>query len=82
MLGYIIGLSTMNVAARYISLFLMACGYVGTYLFARVLPNPLPSNLLPRIRDELGLGFKRYTTTTSVSPYLRSPYIFWLIGLG
>ncbi|KAF9257148.1 MFS general substrate transporter [Marasmius fiardii PR-910] len=29
MLGFIIALSTMNTAARYVSMFLMACGYAG-----------------------------------------------------
>jgi hypothetical protein len=29
MVGFVIALSTMSIAGRYISLFLMACGYVG-----------------------------------------------------
>jgi hypothetical protein len=28
-LGFIIALSTMSIAGRYVSMFLMACGYVG-----------------------------------------------------
>jgi hypothetical protein len=31
MLGFIIALSTMSLAGRYVSLFLIACGYVGEY---------------------------------------------------
>ncbi len=32
MTGFIIALSTMNAAARYVSLFFMACGLVGQFL--------------------------------------------------
>ena len=31
-LGFMIALSTMSIAARYVSLFLMACGYVGQFI--------------------------------------------------
>lgn len=33
-IGFVISLSTQNTAARYVSLFLMACGYVGVYIRA------------------------------------------------
>ncbi|KAG7087935.1 hypothetical protein E1B28_011980 [Marasmius oreades] len=44
MLGFIISLSTMNIAARYVSMFLMACGYVGFAMnlvwVSNVIPRP------------------------------------------
>ncbi|KAE9407362.1 MFS general substrate transporter [Gymnopus androsaceus JB14] len=43
MLGFIISLATMNTAARYVSMFLMACGYTG---FAMTLV--WASNIFPR----------------------------------
>ncbi|KAJ8079899.1 hypothetical protein PM082_016724 [Marasmius tenuissimus] len=44
MLGFIIALSTMNTAARYISLFFMACGYVSNTMalvwVSNIFPRP------------------------------------------
>jgi len=35
-IGFIIALCTMSIAARYISLFLMAAGYAGTSTWSRI----------------------------------------------
>ncbi|KAK0485188.1 MFS general substrate transporter [Armillaria novae-zelandiae] len=42
MTGFIIALSTMNTAARYVSLFFMACGLVGTSITIVWLSNSIP----------------------------------------
>ncbi|KAK0193761.1 MFS transporter [Armillaria mellea] len=42
MMGFIIALSTMNTAARYVSLFFMACGLVGTSITIVWLSNSIP----------------------------------------
>lgn len=39
-IGYIIALSTFSIAARYVSLFLMACGDVGQEPFSPLLALP------------------------------------------
>ncbi|KAF8160635.1 major facilitator superfamily domain-containing protein [Crassisporium funariophilum] len=41
-LGFIIALSTMNTAGRYVSLFLMACGYVGFAMTLVWVSNAVP----------------------------------------
>ncbi|KAF9441561.1 MFS general substrate transporter [Macrolepiota fuliginosa MF-IS2] len=41
-IGFIIGLSTMSVAGRYVSLFLMACGYVGFAMTLVWVSNAVP----------------------------------------
>ncbi|KDR75036.1 hypothetical protein GALMADRAFT_522185 [Galerina marginata CBS 339.88] len=41
-LGFIIALSTMSIAARYVSLFLMACGYVGFAMTLVWVSNAVP----------------------------------------
>ncbi|KAK0469810.1 MFS general substrate transporter [Desarmillaria tabescens] len=42
MMGFIIALSTMNTAARYVSLFFMACGLVGTSITIVWVSNSIP----------------------------------------
>ncbi|PBL03644.1 MFS general substrate transporter [Armillaria gallica] len=42
MTGFILALSTMNTAARYVSLFFMACGLVGTSITIVWLSNSIP----------------------------------------
>ncbi|KAI0359688.1 MFS general substrate transporter [Trametes cingulata] len=41
-LGYIIGVSTMSIAGRYVAMFLMACGYAGFALTAVWVSNAVP----------------------------------------
>ncbi|KAI0759993.1 MFS general substrate transporter [Trametes elegans] len=41
-LGYIIGVSTMSIAGRYVAMFLMACGYCGFALTAVWVSNAVP----------------------------------------
>ncbi|TFL07873.1 MFS general substrate transporter [Pterulicium gracile] len=53
MLGYIISLSTMNIAARYISLFLMATGYSG---FAMILTWVSSSVPRPPAKRAVSMG--------------------------
>jgi hypothetical protein len=74
MLGFVIALSTMSLAGRYVSLFLMACGYVGEcdpscfdyvcHLYFSI----------SRVCNESCVGIERHPTASSVSKVIL--YVF------